>query len=200
MPRFIKNLRSSIANLFKGIVSSINQNKNSISYFDIFNLSLETLFSKRNRTIITIGGIAFGIGFTAFLISIGYGLEQLVISRSAQLEKLRQIEVYPPLGESITIDDASIAAIKSINQVEKVLPVINAAGKVNYQNSNIDVVVYGVQSDYLRLSDSVLVSGDYFKSNLNSKVETPVSAPVSMPVAIESNFSSERKAVVNIAS
>lgn len=199
MPKFIKGLRPPISNLFKGIVSSINPNKGSISYFDIFSLSLKTLFSKRNRTIITIGGIAFGIGFTAFLISIGYGLEQLVISRSTQLEQLRQIEVYPPLGESISIDDTSISTIKSINHVEKVLPVINAAGKVNYQNSNIDVVVYGVQSDYLRLSDSVLVSGDYFKSNLNSKVEIPVSAPVSMPVAIESNFSSERKAVVNIA-
>lgn len=199
MPSFVQGLRSQISNLFRGIVNSIDQNKESISYFDIFNLSLKTLFSKKNRTVVTIGGIAFGIGFTAFLISIGYGLEQLVISRSAQLEQLKQIEVYPPLGESITINDASIATIKSINQVEKVLPVINAAGKVNYQNSNIDVVVYGVQSDYLRLSDSVLVSGDYFKSNSNTKSDTPVSVPVSMPVVEDPSSSAERKAVVNIA-
>lgn len=199
LPGFVKSLRSPLANTFRGIVNVFNNNKGSISYFDIFDLSLKSLFSKRNRTLITIGGISFGIGFTAFLISIGYGLEQLVISRSAELEQLKQIEVYPPLGESIVIDDSSIANIKAINNVEKVLPVINAAGKVNYQDSNIDVVVYGVQSDYLKLSDSTLVAGEYFSSNQNSKLETPVSAPVATQVPGSTATPSERKAVVNIA-
>ena len=190
-----KTIRKSLNIFSRGIVNSIDRNSGGVSYFDIFKLSTKTLFAKRNRTIITIGGIAFGIGFTAFLISLGYGLEQLVISRSTQLEQLKQVEVYPPLGESVDIDETTIAAVSTINNVESVYPVINVAGKVNYQNSNIDVVVYGVSSNYLNSSGSTILKGGYFEEDKD--LQSPSSYPVSY--TINDQFSSERKAVVNQA-
>lgn len=193
-PKFIRNLKNPLEKFCVRIVNILNKNEGGINYYDVFTLSYHNLFSKRNRTLVTIVGVSFGIGFTAFLISIGYGLEQLVISRSAQLEQLKQIDAYPPLGESVKIDDESIANIKDINNVDQVLPVINVAGKVNYQNSNIDVVVYGVQSDYLNQSDFSLVAGEYFESNENALISYPVSAP-----SLPSQSSSERKSVVNVA-
>lgn len=193
-PKFISNLKNPLEKFCVKIVNILNKNEGGINYYDVFTLSYHNLFSKRNRTLVTIVGVSFGIGFTAFLISIGYGLEQLVISRSAQLEQLKQIDAYPPLGESVKIDDESILNIKDINNVDQVLPVINVAGKVNYQNSNIDVVVYGVQSDYLNQSDFSLVAGEYFESNENALISYPVSAP-----SLPSQSSSERKAVVNVA-
>lgn len=193
-PKFIRNLKNPLEKFCVRIVTILNKNEGGINYYDVFTLSYHNLFSKRNRTLVTIVGVSFGIGFTAFLISIGYGLEQLVISRSAQLEQLKQIDAYPPLGESVKIDDESISNIKDISNVDQVLPVINVAGKVNYQNSNIDVVVYGVQSDYLNQSDFSLVAGEYFESNENALISYPVSAP-----SLPSQSSSERKAVVNVA-
>jgi ABC-type antimicrobial peptide transport system permease subunit len=195
LPKFIKNLKNPLEKFCRMVVNLLNRNEGGINYFDVFTLSYHNLFAKRNRTLVTIIGVSFGIGFTAFLISIGYGLEQLVISRSAQLEQLKQIDAYPPLGESIKIDDESISNIRDINNVDQVLPVINVAGKVNYQNSNIDVVVYGVQSDYLDQSDFTLVAGEYYKSNENYLVSYPVSAPSTSTTVP----SSDRNAVVNLA-
>src|SRR5690606_19301930 len=123
IPGFIKDVRKPMSRYFRGLEDRMDNTNSSISYFDIFNESHKSLFAKMFRTLITIIGIALGIGFTAFLITLGYGLEQLVISKSTELEQLKQIDVYPPLGETIPITDETIANVQAINHVSKVLPV-----------------------------------------------------------------------------
>ena len=49
--------------------------------------------------------MAIGIGAIVFLVSIGYGLQQLVVSRVASLDELKQTDVSSQLGSKIKIDD-----------------------------------------------------------------------------------------------
>ena len=137
----------------------------SISRVDLIELSLKNMQAKKTRTAVTIGGMMIGIGAIVFLVSIGYGLQEMVIGRVARLEEMRQADVSPQAGGKIKITDKTLADFKQVPAVESALPLIAVVGRVNYQNSVSDMAVYGVTSDYLRQSAIKPVQGEIFDSN-----------------------------------
>jgi putative ABC transport system ATP-binding protein len=136
-----------------------------ISQVDLIDISIKNILAKKTRAAITIGGMVLGIGAIVFLVSIGYGLEKLVISRVARLDEMKQIDAIPAVASNVKITDKSLASFKDIHNVIKVLPIIGVVGKINYQNSNTDVAIYGVMSDYLKESAIKPVKGKIFTSN-----------------------------------
>ena len=136
-----------------------------VSRLDLIDLSIKNMKAKKTRTSITIGGMAIGISLIVFLVSVGYGLEKLVISRVARLDEMKQIDVASAVASNVKIDDSSLASFKGIPDVAKILPVIGVVGKINFQNSVTDIVVYGVLADYLKESAIKTVNGEIFTSN-----------------------------------
>ena len=149
-----------------------------ISQVDLIDISIKNMLSKGTRTAITVGGMALGIGAIVFLVSIGYGLEKLVVSRVARLDEMKQIDAIPAVASNVKITDKSLESFKDITSVSKILPIIGVVGKINYQNSNTDVAVYGVLSDYLKESAIKPVYGNIFTSN---QIYTTVSKAISEP-------------------
>src|SRR3989344_4176447 len=137
----------------------------SISRIDLIELSIRNMKAKKTRTIITIGGMAIGIGAIVFLVSIGYGLQRLVVTRVARLEEMRQADVSPQAGGKVKITDKTLADFKEIQNVNMALPLIAVVGRVNYQNSVSDMSDYGVTSDYLTQSAIKPIEGKIFDSN-----------------------------------
>jgi ABC-type antimicrobial peptide transport system permease subunit len=148
-----------------------NSHVGSISRVDLIELSLKNMMAKKTRTVVTIGGMTLGIATIVFLVSIGYGLQQLVISRVARLEEMKQADISPQPGAKIVIDDKALSSIQGLGNVQKVLPLISVVGKVNYQNSVSDMAVYGVTTDYLTESAIKPIEGKVFNSN-NLVMET----------------------------
>jgi len=137
----------------------------SISRVDLIELSIRNMKAKKTRTIVTIGGMMIGIGAIVFLVSIGYGLQQLVITRVARLEEMKQADVTPQAGGKVKITDKTLSDFKDITTVEMSLPLIAVVGRVNYQNSVSDMAAYGVTTDYLKQSAIKPVQGKIFDSN-----------------------------------
>lgn len=136
-----------------------------ISRIDLIELSIRNMKAKKTRTIVTIGGMMIGIGTIVFLVSIGYGLQQLVITRVARLEEMRQADITPQAGGKVKIDDKTLTDFKDIQAVDMSLPLIAVVGRVNYQNSVSDMAVYGVTTDYLKQSAIKPIQGKIFESN-----------------------------------
>lgn len=136
-----------------------------VSRVDLIDLSLQNLRSKKTRTWITIGGMTIGIASIVFLVSLGYGVQELVVTRVARLEEMQQTDVVPPSGGKLKIDDNTVSSLKSLQNVKMALPLISVVGRVNYQNSVSDVAVYGVTADYLRQSAIKPNFGKIFESN-----------------------------------
>ncbi|MCA9368856.1 ABC transporter permease, partial [Candidatus Woesebacteria bacterium] len=136
----------------------------------------------------TVGGMMIGISVIVFLISIGYGLQSLVVNRVARLDELKQSDVTTAPGSKIKLNDETIATFQGIDGVDQVLPVINVVGKVNYNNSGTDMAVYGVTKDYLQQSAIKPVIGRIFENN-----ETVSSSTKTTETALESE---QKKAVV----
>lgn len=143
----------------------------SISRLDLIELSLKNMAAKRTRTLVTVGGMTIGIAAIVFLVSIGYGLQQLVISRVARLDEMKQADVTSQPGSKLPINDKTLADIKNLSNVKMALPLIAAVGRVSYKSSVSDMAVYGVTSDYLKQSAIKPVEGKIFtNNNLVSKV------------------------------
>lgn len=142
-----------------------HHDSDSISRIGLIELAFRNMKAKRTRTIVTIGGMTIGIGAIVFLVSIGYGLQQLVITRVARLSEMKQVDIMPLSGGNTKITDKTVADVNNITNVKMALPLIAVVGRVNYQNSVSDMAVYGVTTDYLKESAIKPVQGDIFNSN-----------------------------------
>ena len=173
-PKFIVNrLQTPLSRFYARATKFLNlRPTGSISRVDLIELSIKNMRAKKTRTLVTIGGMMIGIGAIVFLVSIGYGLQQLVITRVARLEEMRQADITPQSGGKVKIDDKTLSSFKDITAVEMSLPLIAVVGRVNYQNSVSDMAVYGVTTDYLKQSAIKPVQGTIFNSNeLTYKVD-----------------------------
>lgn len=138
----------------------------------LIELSLRNMQVKKTRTYITMGGIAIGIAFIVFLVSVGYGLQNLVISRVARLEELRQADALPGLTQDLSLTDETLSKFAQIPGVTSTMPLIALVGKVSYNQSVSDMAVYGVTADYLKDSAIQPIYGKIFESN---SLSSPVS-------------------------
>ena len=131
------------------------------------------MLSKKNRSTVTVGGMMVGIASIVFLVSIGYGLQSLVINRVARLDEMRQTDVGILPGSHLLLNDDVLKSFSNISDVELALPQIAVVGKVNYNNSSTDMAVYGVTKDYLEQSAIAPVVGKAFDNN---SLETDIEA------------------------
>lgn len=141
------------------------ERRKSIDRISLIGIAVRNMKVKKTRTAITIGGMALGIASIVFLVSLGYGVQRLVISQVARLEEMRQMDVSPQAGGKVKINDETLANMREIPNVESVAPLVAVVGKVNYQGSVSDMAVYAVTSDYLRQSAIRPSSGAIFESN-----------------------------------
>lgn len=172
----------------------------SITQVDLLELSIRNLMSKKNRTMITIGGMTIGIAIIVFLVSIGYGLQELVVKRVARLEEMSQANVMPQIGGKLKINDQTLNQLKEISNVKAVLPLISVVGRVSYSNSVSDMAVYGVTSDFLKQSAIKPVYGKIFESNdlTNKVIQTKDDAVVvELTINSESSASAEVLQTIN---
>lgn len=163
--RFVKFLSVHFDNFYEKTLDFLEKNQQqTISRVYLIELSFRNMLVKKTRTIVTVGGMAISISFIVFLISVGFGLENLVTSRVARLEELEQAEILPGLSEETVLNEAVLARLQNMPQVKASLPLISVVGKISYQDSVSDLAVYGVTSDYLKNSAIQPIQGKIFDS------------------------------------
>ena len=101
----------------------------------LIGLAFRNMKVKRMRSVVTIGGVSLGIAAIVFLVSLGYGIQKLVVSRVAKLDDLKVADVLLGKSAILKLNDSAMAALSAIEGVDKVLPVVSLVGKVEYKNS-----------------------------------------------------------------
>jgi ABC-type antimicrobial peptide transport system permease subunit len=147
------------------ISKAVSKQENMMTPFDIYDLAIRNMIVKKTRSIITVGGMSLGVAAIVFLVTVGYGLQNLVISRVSRLDELKQIDISAPTGSNLGLNDKSVSDFTSISKVKEVLPVVGLVAKVSYQGSISDVAVYGVLVSYLKSSAIKTVEGKLFTKN-----------------------------------
>lgn len=152
-----------------------------ISAVDLIELAYEELRAKKVRTIITIGGMSLGFGLIIFLLSIGYGLEKVVVSRVASLTEIKQADVIVGQTSNLAISDEVIDSIQKIDQITEVFPQISTVAKISFNNSVADAVAYGVTTSFLEQSAIQPSHGEIFKEEVYAALPKSDSAAEANP-------------------
>jgi ABC-type antimicrobial peptide transport system permease subunit len=147
------------------LVRANRYKEDTINRVNLIEIALKNMGAKRTRTLITIGGMSVGIAAIVFLVSVGYGLQELVTSRVARLEEMQQCEVSTQPGSNVRITSDTIDSFNEFEEVEKTLPLIALVGRINYRGSVSDMAVYGVTTEYINNSAIKTVKGKVFDSN-----------------------------------
>ncbi len=123
----------------------------------IAKIAFKNLWSHRLRTILTVAGVTIGISSILFLVSLGYGLEQLVTNSVANFDAFTTIDVPAANISTLKLDDTVLDKIKSFPNVIKLAPVTNLAGRIKKteSSSTAETIVVGAGQDYWNISGSV---------------------------------------------
>ncbi len=142
----------------------------SINVLDLTEISFQNLTMNKSRTSTTILGVSIGIGIIVFLLSIGYGLETLVINEVTRIQNQNAVEVSPIVGSNVELNDELLDSINQISGIKESFPLINSAAKSSFNGANTDLVVYGVPVGYLEQSQNIWLAGDSLNDSYNEIV------------------------------
>ena len=138
-------------------------------FSQVIRTALSNLRSNKMRTILTVAGIAVGIGAIVFLVSLGYGLQNLSIKKIAGIEAIRTLEVSPGKSSVYKLNNEMMAQIKKIDSVEKVSPVMLIGAKNESSGKNTDLVVNLVDEDFFALDGTSVAYGGLFSNSDKDK-------------------------------
>jgi ABC-type antimicrobial peptide transport system permease subunit len=104
---------------------------------------------------LTVLGVTIGIGAIVFLVSLGYGLEQLVTNQVANFNAFTVIDVPSANLKTLSINQTIVEKVQNFGHIEKIAPVVNLAGRLKKvdSSSSTETVIVGADADYWKLSD-----------------------------------------------
>ena len=167
-----------IGEKLKNIPDNLQKKSSKISQM---RLSVVLLMSYRNivvnktRSVLTIGGVAIGLGIITLLISLGFGVQVMVIDEITKNNPDNIIDVgNGNLENFIVLDDEVTQKIRNIDGVIKIETSLNVGGKFYNNNSQVDAVIFGMTKDYMQMSKLYLKEGNLdFSDQENAVIITP---------------------------
>ena len=119
--------------------------------FDLFYLVFQSIKSRKSRTLFTTLGVAVGIGAILFLVSLGYGLQKVLLERITTEESLLTLDITSPESKIITLDDKTLSRISRVPNVETISPQAMFSGQVSLKDLNSESSINLVNPDFLIL-------------------------------------------------
>jgi len=118
---------------------------------DIFKLSTRMFRTHPSRTFLTILGMSVGIGAILFLVSLGYGLQKILLEQVTNDEVLLTLDVFPLDEELVSIDKKTLEEISKFPEVEKVSKMVTLSAQMNVKDITADVLIYAIDPLWFRL-------------------------------------------------
>ena len=168
-------------------------------------LALKDLQANKLRSLLTMLGVIIGVASVIALVSIGQGVKIFI---DEQIEALGSNLVIVLPGQqkgitggtvggtisTLTLEDAK-ALQQDSNYIQKVAPVLEAGGQVNYKDQMFNTIVNGTNSNYDEIRSHEIAEGRF----LNGKDDKKASSVVVLgSVVKESLFNAQNPVGKNI--
>ncbi len=144
--------------------------RRSIKTSVLFHIAWKNFSSKKLRSFLTVFGVVIGVSAIFFLLSFGLGIQQLVTTQVVGDKSLKAIDIATPNSKIIKINEDVINDIKTYPHVEKVGVQYSFPGIVSLSGGEIDTVVFGLDRNYLELSNLTLTHGRLLREDDNRAV------------------------------
>lgn len=134
-----------------------------LKLIDLARLSLRVFRTKPLRTFLTILGMSFGIGTVLFLVSLGYGLQYVLIGKLVATEdSLITLEVFYPSETEINISHDDLKMISEMPETAEISPIAEYTGEIEFEGQTGLVVTKIIKPNYFRLSGQMPDTGSVF--------------------------------------
>ncbi len=150
---------------------------------DILQLSTRVFKTNKLRTSLTILGIGVGIGTILFLVSLGFGLQKIILEQITTSDALLSVDVFPESSSAIELNQESLDKIKSIPSVVEISPVMTIPAQVEIDGLASGITVNAVKPSYFKLSGIQPVEGNLFAEGEGSKAVISSSALKSFDIS-----------------
>lgn len=140
-----------------------------MKYHDLIILSLRSFKTNTSRTVLTVLGLGLGIGAVLFLVSLGYGLQNVILNKITTADALLTLDVSSS-SDLILLDEERLSAISSLPNVAETSPVVSLLGQAGYNGETTETISLLVDKPFFRLSGINLDAGKEFSSSVASEV------------------------------
>lgn len=144
--------------------------------FDVIRLSAGNLKRNRQRSILTISGVAIGISTIIFLVSLGFGLQMLSIQKLTQLEALTTVTVTPGNASSAKLTPQNVEKFKSIKGVDQVSSTYSVPSYLTLDGKTTDSTAYILDTELKDMEGIRIKEGKTFSDN--AKEEAVISKSI----------------------
>jgi len=149
-----------------------------MKYKDLFSLSVRSFKTNTSRSVLTVLGLGIGIGAVIFLVSLGYGLQNIILDKITTADALLTLDVSSA-SELVVLNKDTVEEIGSWDEVVETSPVLDISGQIIYGNQTTEAVSQVIDKPFFRLSGLVLDEGKEFTdSNSHEIVVSSASAKI----------------------
>ncbi|MFA5052365.1 MAG: FtsX-like permease family protein [Patescibacteria group bacterium] len=136
----------------------------------VVNLSVSHLSGRKLRSILTIGGVSVGIALVVFLVSLGFGLQEMIKSQVTNVEALTILDVSKGESTLLKLNQDIVNQFEQIQDVSNVSPSLSLSGQVSRAESITDVAIYGIEPKFLSMEGIKVTTGQEFSSDNASEI------------------------------
>lgn len=122
------------------------------------------------RTSLTILGVSVGIGTIVFLVSLGYGLQTLLIEKITTSESLLSLDIFPPESEGIAISSEVLEQLRGLSDVMEVVGIKLVPTQITYGDSTTNATGHIIDPSYFRLSGIRAIAGVLYEESDQNRV------------------------------
>ncbi|PLX21480.1 hypothetical protein C0584_02585 [Candidatus Parcubacteria bacterium] len=137
---------------------------------DVLKLSTRIFKTNVMRTVLTILGIGVGIGAILFLISLGYGLQKVILDKIASSDALLSVDVVAGISDEIRLDNALLEKVKQLDSVAEVSPLVSYNALIEVDEFSGGVTADFLSSSYFRLAGLSVEAGETFEEGEDDKI------------------------------
>lgn len=142
---------------------SKEEEKGEMGWIDLFYLASRSFRNRASRTLLTSLGVSVGFGAILVLISLGYGLENILIRQLVSSDALLSLNVVP--SESIKLDLERLDEISEFEGVKEVSPLAAFSSELALGDITSNTFTYAVLPSYFRLSTIKPKAGEILKDS-----------------------------------
>lgn len=128
---------------------------------DVITVSLQNVRRRSSRALLTTLGIAIGIAVIFFLISLGYGLQRMLLMRITTEATLRTLDVASPSVDKLPLTRQEVTRFQKQPGVEHVSPRSSQAVSVRRGTLNSETTLRMVDKNYPELGGLTLSAGTW---------------------------------------
>jgi putative ABC transport system permease protein len=127
-------------------------------------------------------GISVGIGTTLFLVSLGYGLQKVLLEKIAKSDALLTLDVASTNASLIKINKKTLDEFSQIQNVSEISPQQIVMSQFKMEDITSNIQLSSVSNSFFRLGGIELIAGEKYENDDDAKVILSTGALTSLGI------------------